>query len=148
MDHRNYSNDKTCQSCRYWSEMIAKAEGNGVEAYCLNRESPKSQTYTFGHNTCEKWVDGPYGAIDEPGGGDLYLLNFNPVNGVPVPGPLTLVEKAEQILNDWLVDRTEDLFEEEPEIDEARLLLVEAIRQLKNSPQSLSNVSTQPHPSA
>ena len=73
---------------------------------------------------------------------------FNPINNIPTPGPLTLIEHAERILNDWLVDNTEDLFEEEPEIDEAKFLLVEAIYQLKTSTQSLFNVSTQPHPSS
>ena len=53
MDHRNYSNDLTCQSCRYWSEMIAQATGGKpVEAYCLNSISPNYQTFTTGNKTC------------------------------------------------------------------------------------------------
>lgn len=58
---------------------------------------------------------------------------FNPINTIPIPGPLTLVTKAEQILNDWLVDNTEHVFEEQPEIDEARALLNDAISQLKQT---------------
>jgi hypothetical protein len=78
MDHRNYSSAKTCQSCRYWSEMIAKAEGGKpVEAYCLNRASPKHQTFVAGNQTCDGWADGYLGAIDCPSnhhmaGGDPY----------------------------------------------------------------------------
>ena len=38
-----------------------------------------------------------------------------------------LMGRAERILNEWLVDNTEDVFEEQPEIDEARALLIEAM---------------------
>jgi hypothetical protein len=42
---------------------------------------------------------------------------------------------AEQLLNEWLVDNTVELFEEIPEVDEARVLLVEAIELMnKESP--------------
>lgn len=69
MDHRNYEDRPTCQSCRYWSEMIAQAVGGKpVEAYCLNRESMKNQTFTIGAETCSAYVHGPYGAVDQPGG--------------------------------------------------------------------------------
>lgn len=34
--------------------------------------------------------------------------------------------RIEQVLNDWLVDNTEEVFEEEPEVDEARFILQEA----------------------
>lgn len=40
------------------------------------------------------------------------------------------IQRAEQMLNEWLVDNTEDVFEEEPEIDEARGLLNKAIELL------------------
>jgi len=35
------------------------------------------------------------------------------------------ITQAEQLLNEWLVDNTEHVFEEQPEIDEARGLLLE-----------------------
>ena len=38
-----------------------------------------------------------------------------------------LVRHAEQILNEWLADNTESVFEEQPEIDTARDLLLEAM---------------------
>ena len=42
---------------------------------------------------------------------------------------------AEKILNEWLVDNTEEVFEEQPEIDTARDLLIEAIELMnKESP--------------
>lgn len=40
------------------------------------------------------------------------------------------IEQAERILNDWLVDNTEQVFEEQPEIDSARALLIEALELL------------------
>lgn len=43
------------------------------------------------------------------------------------PNIKVLVSRAESILNEWLVDNTEEVFEEQPEIDDARGLLIEAI---------------------
>jgi hypothetical protein len=43
------------------------------------------------------------------------------------PNIKVLITRAESILNDWLVDNTQDVFEEQPEIDDARQLLIEAI---------------------
>jgi len=37
------------------------------------------------------------------------------------------IKQAEQLLNEWLVDNTEKVFEEQPEIDEVRGLLIEYI---------------------
>lgn len=39
--------------------------------------------------------------------------------------------QAQQLMNDALVDLTEDVFEEEPELDEARGLLIEVIERLE-----------------
>lgn len=47
--------------------------------------------------------------------------------------PITLIRQAEHILNDWLVDNTERVFEEQPEIDEARGLLIKAIELLEKN---------------
>ncbi len=80
MDHRNYSSAKTCQSCRYWSELIARSEGGKpVEAYCLNAASPKNQTFVTGSQSCDGWAEGYLGAIDDPSndpmaGGDPYAV--------------------------------------------------------------------------
>jgi hypothetical protein len=43
------------------------------------------------------------------------------------PNIKVLITRAESILNDWLVDNTEYTFDEQPEIDDARQLLIEAI---------------------
>jgi hypothetical protein len=40
---------------------------------------------------------------------------------------LDKIIQAEQLLNEWLVDNTVEVFEEIPEVDEARGLLIEAI---------------------
>jgi hypothetical protein len=47
---------------------------------------------------------------------------------------MTALEKlirAEYLLNAWLVDNTEQVFEEEGEIDDARALLIEVIEEIK-----------------
>jgi hypothetical protein len=53
--------------------MIAKADASGVSAYCLNRQSDKFSNFTSGGSRCEAWVDGPYGAVDDPAG-DPYVI--------------------------------------------------------------------------
>lgn len=40
------------------------------------------------------------------------------------------LEKAEQILNRWLVDNTDEVFEEQSEIDSARSLIQEVLEAL------------------
>ena len=52
-----------CETCRYWSDKLAQARGNGVEAYCLNSESPHNG-YTPARASCGKWEDAPLGAVD------------------------------------------------------------------------------------
>ena len=46
---------------------------------------------------------------------------------------LELIQKAEYLLNVWLVDNTEQVFEERAEIDDARTLLIKAIEQLQEA---------------
>lgn len=47
--------------------------------------------------------------------------------------PIDILKAAEQILNKWLVDNTDGPFEEEPEIDEARTLILDAIEHMESS---------------
>lgn len=47
--------------------------------------------------------------------------------------PTNLLRAAEQILNKWLVDNTDGPFEEEPEIDAARTLILDAIEHMESS---------------
>jgi hypothetical protein len=68
MDHRSYGETRDCKGCRFWSEMIARAQGGGpVEAVCLSGTGSRAGQYTTGRNTCEAWESGHLGAIDEPG---------------------------------------------------------------------------------
>jgi hypothetical protein len=67
MFHRSYGETKDCKGCRYWSEMIAKSEGAGVAAMCINIKSDRSGKYTLGLEVCDEFKTGQYGAIDSPG---------------------------------------------------------------------------------
>lgn len=55
-----------CNTCRFWSEMLAQANGGPVEAYCLAEGGPYSGHYTTGRQHCDKWKHGLFGAIDSP----------------------------------------------------------------------------------
>lgn len=75
MFHRNNEPGRVCDGCRYWSEMIAKSDGNGLEAYCLNRQSAHAMTFVNRHQSCDQWADGSWGAIDQPGGDPYAEVN-------------------------------------------------------------------------
>jgi len=68
MDHRTWGTTKNCKGCRFWSEMIAQANGNGVEAYCLSDHTASPSGYTPAFHTCDGWEEGSEGAVDDPGG--------------------------------------------------------------------------------
>jgi hypothetical protein len=58
---------KTCRTCRYWSERCAKAiDGGPMEALCLESHSPYASQYTIGNESCDRWAENTYGAIDDP----------------------------------------------------------------------------------
>ncbi len=64
---RTFGETKDCNGCRFWSEMIAKAEGGGpVEALCLSDTGPNKGKYVSGRATCEAWASGHHGAVDDP----------------------------------------------------------------------------------
>jgi hypothetical protein len=68
MNHRTYGETRNCRGCRYWSEMIAKAEGGGpVVAMCLSPDSVVKGRYMAGFQRCDEWASGHLGAVDEPG---------------------------------------------------------------------------------
>ncbi len=70
MSHRTQGQTKDCKGCRFWSEMLAKADRTTcgeVHAMCLNNESPKAMKYTGNYFRCDNWKSGHLGAIDEPG---------------------------------------------------------------------------------
>lgn len=55
-----------CQDCRYWSEMLAKADDGPVMAVCLCQQSKNKRQYTSGRNGCERGKESVFGAIDQP----------------------------------------------------------------------------------
>lgn len=64
---RTYGETRDCNGCRFWSEMIARALGRGVEAMCLAGEgTPYGGKYTIGRQTCDAWKSGHHGAVDDP----------------------------------------------------------------------------------
>ena len=67
MFHRTQGATRDCKGCRYWSEMIAQAQGGTVTALCLNGGGPRHGQYTAGYGRCDQWASGHLGAIDEPG---------------------------------------------------------------------------------
>lgn len=75
LPHRNNEPGRVCDGCRYWSEMIAQSSANGIQAYCLNPKSINYQEFTLRHKSCSEWRDGPWGAVDSPGG-DPYADDF------------------------------------------------------------------------
>ena len=74
MSVRTFGETRDCAGCRYWSEMLAMADGGGpVKAVCLAPAGPRRGQYQSGRATCDAWASGHYGAVDEPGdGGDPY----------------------------------------------------------------------------
>lgn len=58
---------RNCEGCRFWSEMLAMAEGGGpVQAMCLCHSGPKRGKYMTGRNSCPEWKSGHLGAVDDP----------------------------------------------------------------------------------
>lgn len=66
MSDRTFGQTQNCKGCRYWSEMMARTDGDHVLAVCLSQGS-LMHTWTGGFQTCEAWASGHDGAIDEPG---------------------------------------------------------------------------------
>ena len=67
MTHRTYGMTQDCKGCRYWSEMVAMADGGGpIKAMCLSSVSPLRGKFVSGQQTCGDWKSGHYGAVDDP----------------------------------------------------------------------------------
>ncbi|SCA58128.1 hypothetical protein MTBPR1_80182 [Candidatus Terasakiella magnetica] len=58
-------------------------------------------------------------------------IDADPEEQTKPQNTLQKIMAAENILNVWLIDHTENVFEEFPEIDEARLLLSECLEVMK-----------------
>lgn len=64
---------QNCSGCRWWSEMVAQAHGNGVEALCLNPKSRFHSKYTRERQVCAEWGVNNMGAVDAPNAGEDIL---------------------------------------------------------------------------
>ena len=61
------SERKTCEGCRFWSEILAQSVGSGpIEAFCLCDDGPKAMRYVKATDFCPSWKSGHLGAIDSP----------------------------------------------------------------------------------
>ena len=61
---------RTCDRCRFWSELIAgnlHNEGGAIEALCLApKPAPLHGQYTGARKTCTAWASNHLGAVDDP----------------------------------------------------------------------------------
>jgi hypothetical protein len=56
---------KTCETCRFWSQMCAMAGGGEpLKALCLHPEG--NQTYRRERESCANWKINSHGVVDEP----------------------------------------------------------------------------------
>jgi hypothetical protein len=64
---RTHGEVKSCDNCRFWSQMVAQSiGGRSVEALCLAEGGPLSGKYTTGRQSCAGWKSGYLGAVDDP----------------------------------------------------------------------------------
>jgi hypothetical protein len=63
---RTFGETRNCGGCRFWSEMMARSVGTGVEAMCLHSAGSKSGRWTTAAMSCEAWKSGHLGAVDTP----------------------------------------------------------------------------------
>ncbi len=72
--------DKTtatrCQTCCYWSELIAKTRGGLLVAMCLAANGPRAWRYTRDDAGCPAWEEARDGAIDNPDTGELARMHI------------------------------------------------------------------------
>jgi hypothetical protein len=64
MAYRTWS--RACKTCRFWSELMAQSSSQGIQAMCLNFNSPHHQQWTLGEYCCPKWKSGHHSSIDDP----------------------------------------------------------------------------------
>jgi hypothetical protein len=58
---------KTCETCRYWSQMCAQALDAGpIEALCLAADGPKLAQFTRANFHCPAWRLNSHGSVDAP----------------------------------------------------------------------------------
>jgi len=58
---------KTCENCKFWSEMCAQCIGLGpMEAMCLCKDGSQMGRMTTEYNYCSCWAFNQDGAVDTP----------------------------------------------------------------------------------
>jgi hypothetical protein len=65
-----------CQTCCYWSELIAKTRGGLLVAMCLAADGPRAWRYTRNDADCPAWEEARDGAIDDPDTGELARMHI------------------------------------------------------------------------
>ena len=55
-----------CDTCRFWSEMMAQSIGKGIEAMCLSGTGSQAGKFTGSTMSCEAWKSGHHGSVDSP----------------------------------------------------------------------------------
>jgi hypothetical protein len=56
-----------CETCRFWSQMIAQSIGCGpIEALCLAPGGPMHGKFMRASDRCPWWKENTHGAYDEP----------------------------------------------------------------------------------
>lgn len=59
MIERAQTLEKTCESCKYWSDKCAMSIGCGpMEALCLSEESPRRGRFSKENDYCDQWEGG------------------------------------------------------------------------------------------
>lgn len=58
--------DSRCETCYYWSEMIAKGVNGVIHALCLNTEADKKDEFTAPDFMCPHYAAANGSAIDDP----------------------------------------------------------------------------------
>lgn len=60
---------ETCETCFFWSEMLAQSVGSGIQAICLAPDGPKHGKYTGRREACalhQLLPSDQLGACDSP----------------------------------------------------------------------------------
>lgn len=56
-----------CETCRFWSELIAEVRAGQVQAVCLADGGVYQGQYTGPGTRCDEWKASVFGSIDDPG---------------------------------------------------------------------------------
>ena len=57
---------RTCETCRYWSELVAQLERGRLTALCLCKASTGHGRMTSEYAVCPMWAENKYGSVDAP----------------------------------------------------------------------------------